>query len=226
MIASSLAMTAASPHAILPLFPLGTTLFPQGLLSLRVFELRYLALVGECHKASLPFGVVSLTQGAEVRVPGADAEQFAHIGTLARITQLSRPQPGLLVIECQGLQRFRIHSRSQQKNGLWTAQTQLLPDEAALTIPPDLQHTATALQRLVQTLQSRHDLQAATGAPAPRLPVGHPYRWDDGAWVANRWCELLPIQPELRQRLLELDSPLLRLELVSDLLARTGIAQG
>lgn len=226
MIASSHAMTASSPHAILPLFPLGATLFPQGLLSLRVFELRYLAMIGECHKAMQPFGVVSLTQGAEVRLPGAEAEQFANVGTLARITQLSRPQPGLMLLECQGSQRFRIHSRSQLKNGLWTAQVQLLPDEAPLQIPADLQHTSTALQRLVQTLQARHDAQAARQEPAQRVPVAQPYRWSDCDWVANRWCELLPMQPELRQRLLALDSPLLRLELVSDLLARTGIANG
>jgi hypothetical protein len=33
------------------------------------------------------------------------------------------------------------------------------------------------------------------------------------------------MQLELRQRLMELDSPLMRLELVSDLLARTGITE-
>ena len=44
-------------------------------------------------------------------------------------------------------------------------------------------------------------------------------------WVANRWCELLPMQTELKQRLMELDSPLMRLELVSDLLARNGIVK-
>lgn len=226
MIASRFAMTAPSPHVALPLFPLGTTLFPQGRLSLRVFELRYLAMIGECHRSGQAFGVVSLTQGSEVRVPGAEAEQFAHIGTLARISQLDKPQPGLLVIECEGGTRFRIQSRSQQKNGLWIAQAQVLPEEPEIAIPPDLQHTAMALERLVLTLQARRDAQAASGAPAPRLPVGEPYRFDDGTWVANRWCELLPVQAELRQRLLELDSPLLRLELVSDLLARTGIAQG
>jgi hypothetical protein len=56
-----------------------------------------------------------------------------------------------------------------------------------------------------------------------RLPIAQPYRFDDCGWVANRWCELLPIQPELKQRLMELDSPLMRLELVGDLLARTGV---
>ena len=45
-------------------------------------------------------------------------------------------------------------------------------------------------------------------------------RWDDCGWVANRWCELLPMPPANRQRLMELDNPLLRLELVADELDR------
>ena len=61
--------------------------------------------------------------------------------------------------------------------------------------------------------------------PSVRLPVLEPYRFADCGWVANRWCELLPVQAELKQRLMELDSPLMRLELVSDLLARTGIVK-
>ena len=83
---------------------------------------------------------------------------------------------------------------------------------------------ATALRRLVDTLEERKLAQDATGSPPARLPIGAPYRYDDCGWVANRWCELVPMQLELRQRLMELESPLMRLELVSDLLARTGIA--
>jgi uncharacterized protein len=45
-------------------------------------------------------------------------------------------------------------------------------------------------------------------------------RWNDCAWVANRWCELLPMPTELKQRMLELDNPVIRLELVGDLLEK------
>jgi uncharacterized protein len=50
----------------LPLFPLQTVLFPGGLLQLKVFEARYLDLVGACLRAQAPFGVVCLAQGGEV----------------------------------------------------------------------------------------------------------------------------------------------------------------
>ena len=50
----------------LPLFPLQTVLFPGGWLPLRIFEVRYLDMIGRCHKAGAPFGVVCLSEGSEV----------------------------------------------------------------------------------------------------------------------------------------------------------------
>ena len=47
-----------------------------------------------------------------------------------------------------------------------------------------------------------------------------PYRWEDAGWLANRWAGLLPMTLDERHRLMALDNPLLRLELVSDLLER------
>ena len=211
----------SSTLTTLPLFPLGSVLYPGGLLPLRIFEVRYLHMISEAHKAGSPFGVVALTQGSEVRMAGADAERFATIGTLAQIRRFEAPQPALLHIECTGTQRFRIRSSTQQKNGLWTAEVEWLDDDVPLAVPDDLAHVSQALKRLVDTLEAR---RAAEGHDDMRLPVAEPYRFDDCGWVANRWCELLPMQTELKQRLMELESPLMRLELVADLLQRHGIA--
>ena len=206
----------------LPLFPLGTVLFPGGLLPLRIFEVRYLDMISKCHKAGTPFGVVSLTNGSEVRKAGAGAESFAPTGVMASIRELATPQSGLLQIECVGTQRFRVIGTELQKHGLWTAEVEAVPDDLALEIPEDLQHTTVALRRLLKTLEER---SIAEGEEEALLPIGKPYRFEDCGWVANRWCELLPVQPVVKQRLMELDSPLMRLELVSDLLARSGIAE-
>ena len=51
----------------LPLFPLQTVLFPGGFLGLKVFEARYLDLIGSCMRERSPFGVVGLRSGTEVR---------------------------------------------------------------------------------------------------------------------------------------------------------------
>ena len=215
-------------HA-LPLFPLGTVLFPGGLLPLRIFEVRYLDMVRRCHQAGAPFGVVSLTHGSEVRVAGAEAEEaFAPVGTLASIRSLAAPHPGLLQIECGGLQRFRIERSVRQKHGLWVADVELLPADVALDVPEDLRPASTALQRLVATLEERRAASQAQDegeGEAQQLPIAPPWRYDDCGWLANRWCELLPLPPALKQQLMTLDSPLMRLELVGDLLARTGIVE-
>ncbi|MDO9403334.1 MAG: LON peptidase substrate-binding domain-containing protein [Polaromonas sp.] len=217
-------MSEALTLSSLPLFPLGTVLYPGGLLPLRIFEVRYLDMVSKCHKTGAPFGVVSLIEGSEVRRPGAGPagdgfanEVFNATGTLATIAEFSVPQPGLMVIRCTGAQRFRISRREKLKHGLWIADVTRLDDDTAVAVPEDLQPAANALGKLIQTLQQRQ----VSGEEMPLLP---PYQLDDCGWVANRWCELLPMPLELKQRLMELDNPLVRLELVSDILERTGIA--
>lgn len=210
-------MNTALTLQSLPLFPLGTVLFPDGVLPLRVFEVRYLDMIGRAHRAGAPFGVVALTQGQEVRKAGAGPEAFATVGTLATITSLEQVQPGLLAIRAQGGQRFRVQSHEQLKHGLWVANVEQVAPDQSVPVPADLLPTALALANLVQSLREK-------GATADQLPIAEPMRLDDCGWVANRWCELLPMPPALKQRLMELDNPLVRLELVADALHRTGIA--
>ena len=207
--------TPTSTAIRLPLFPLQTVLFPDGHLPLRVFEVRYLDMIGRCHEAGTPFGVVCLTRGQEVRQPRL-LESFHMVGTLAGIVSLERPQQGLIMVRCVGGRRFSLRAREQLRHGLWMGEADLLDDDLAVPVPHDLLHVAQALQQLVHNLEKRpsglHDMALQT-----------PYRWDDCGWLANRWCELLPISSEIKQRCMSLDNPLLRLELVADLLERLGI---
>jgi len=208
----------------LPLFPLQTVLYPGGVLHLQIFEVRYLDLIGKCVKTGAPFGVVSLVEGTEVRRRASEAgatdgfarESFADVGTLATIAEWSAPQAGLMKIRCTGTERFRIERRSQLKHGLWVADVRALAADPVVPIPDDLQTVAQALGQLIRNLQGQDQPQAS-------MPLQPPYQLDDCAWVANRWCELLTLPPALKQSLLQLDNPLLRLELVGDLLARGGI---
>ena len=208
----------------LPLFPLNSVLFPGGLLPLQIFEVRYLDLMRKCIKTSAPFGVVSLLKGAEVRKadpsrPAGDGfaeELFADVGTLATVIEVATPQPGLMVVRCTGGARFRIKERRQLKHGLWVADIDALPADAATAVPDDLQPVVQALQRVIAGLQER-------AVPQEQMHLQPPYQLDDCAWVANRWCELLSLPTHLKQGLMQLDSPLLRLELVGDFLRKGGI---
>ncbi len=221
--------TTSARMTALPLFPLQTVLFPDGSLPLRIFEVRYLDMIGRCHKAGEPFGVVCLSEGSDTRrraSGAADGEGFAHVsffpvGTLARITKFERPQPGLMMIACVGAQRFRVDRSEQLKHGLWIADVELLADDAEVPVPDDLAFTREGLQGLVRDIELRLE---QGGDADPELPLLEPCRWDDCGWLANRWCELLPLQPELKHRFMALDSPLLRLELVADTLRQIGFA--
>lgn len=210
----------------LPLFPLGTVLFPGGWMPLRIFEVRYLDMINRCIKAGAPFGVVCLTEGSEVRRPdpaappgqgGFAREAFHPVGTLARIEQVERPQAGLILIHCRGQQRFQVRRSQQLPHGLWVGDVVLDPAEPVIPVPEHLAGTRDALRRVLDNLKEREP------GSMNDLPLQPPYQWDDCGWVANRWIELLPAPAELKQRLMSLDNPLLRLELVSDLLDRMGV---
>ncbi len=210
-------MSKSLALSALPLFPLGTVLFPDGLLPLRIFEVRYLDMVQRCFKSGTPFGVVALQRGGEVRQAGSGPESFHPMGTLARITQVETPQPGLLVIQCTGTERFSLRSSQQLGHGLWVGDAELVDGDMPIAVPEDLKTTVTALEQLLATLREQQSTPDGT-------PIQEPFRMDDCGWVANRWCELLPLPVSMKQSLMTLDNPLVRLELIGDLLSQHHIA--
>lgn len=198
----------------LPLFPLQAVLFPGGALALKVFEARYLDLIGRCLRENSPFGVVCLTQGTEVRLPGQDETvRFESLGTLALLRDVDAERPGLLRIRCEGGRRFRFGRVSAQALGLWQAEDlQWLPEDPPQPPGPAMQGAADALTRALPAITAR-DPHWLAGAARP----------DDAGWVAHRWCELLPISLQARQRLLALDDPLARLQVVHAFLLQQGL---
>jgi len=195
----------------IPLFPLRTVLFPGGWLPLRIFEPRYLDMVQRCHAQGQAFGVVALTEGQEVRQregEGFRREAFHDVGTLAVIEYFEHEQPGLIHIRSRGTGRFRLRSSRCLSHGLWVGKPELLPEDASVPVPEDLHSAASQLQQLLDSWRE--------GAGPQELPVQPPHAWDDAGWLANRWAELLPMPLEDRQRLMAMDNPLLRLELVVD----------
>ena len=201
----------------IPLFPLNTVLFPDGHLPLQIFEVRYLDMIKKCLAAEQPFGVVALAEGGEVRKPDTP-EALGEVGTLARIVESSAPMPGLLHITCRGTQRFRLVASEQLKHGLWMGQVEYIEADQPVEIPAEQQNVADGLGALIRSMQQRQ-------IPAAQMPLAPPYRLDECGWVANRWCELLSLELADKQRLLALENPLLRLELVQDVLSENGLLE-
>ncbi|MDQ6681534.1 MAG: LON peptidase substrate-binding domain-containing protein [Pseudomonadota bacterium] len=204
-------MTASSEPTELPLFPLQAVLFPGGLLVLKVFEARYLDLVARCMRESSAFGVVGLKRGTEVRRPKQQIALEA-IGTKAELIDVDSAQAGILQVRCRGTERFEIRSSRQQPDGLWLAETS--PVEADDVVAPSaaLKGATGGLADAIAALDTQGE-----------QPFLAPYRFDDAGWVANRWCEILPIPIAARQRLMELRDPLVRLEIVDEFLRSKGV---
>jgi uncharacterized protein len=184
----------------IPLFPLGTVLFPGGPLPLRIFEARYIDLVRRCLREDSGFGVVLLTDGAEA-ADGPTAT--SDVGTYARIVDFSSQPDGLLGIEARGERRFRILSRSRARDGLNLAAVEWLPEEVHMEVPEEFSELGPALDYVLGQ-------------------VGDPYeslerRLDDAGWVAGRLAEILPLPPAQKQQCLELDDPIERLRFLRPL---------
>lgn len=197
-----------SPPAELPLFLLDTVLHPGGRLPLRVFETRYMDMVRACLRRDAPFGVCLIARGEEVATPGAAPAEPHPVGTLARIAAWDMPQFGILDLVAHGGERFRVLGWRAAADGLILAEVAPLPDPPVTPIP-------AAQGRLVPML--RAILEALEDEMPPK-----PHRFYDAAWVADRWAEILPLPMATRQRLLELDDGVARLEIVHRFIEQVG----
>ena len=193
--------------ADLPLFPLRSVLFPGGLLELKIFETRYLDLISRCLRERESFGVVALKSGHEARRPNERVE-LHDVGTIAELIDIDSTQVGILQVRCRGGARFAIGATHQEKDGLWCAEaTTPIADDPV--VAPGSGH-AEIVKGLAEAI--------ATLAAQDTRPFLEPHRLDDAGWVANRWCEILPFPLEAKQRLMVLEDPLARLDVVDSLL--------
>ncbi len=199
----------------LPLFPLQTVLFPGALLGLKVFEARYLDLVSTCLRTQQPFGVVCLQQGSEAG-RSAKAVAMEAVGVLARIDDIDAEQTGILSVRCTGTRRFRLQGAPKQlDSGLWVCTVGLIDDDAQHMPGPAMLQTVTALAEAIKQL-----------VELGRSPFAEPYRLDSAGWVANRWCELLPVPLAAKQKLMELEDPVIRLSIVDGFLRDKKVVIG
>jgi Lon protease-like protein len=195
----------------LPLFPLNTVLFPGGLLPLKVFEQRYIAMTKECLKDDKPFGVCLLTQGSEVapREAGTDATQFTRVGTLARIMSWDMPQLGILHVKTEGGTRFQVQSHVVQPDGLIVAQVTGIPPEQRFDVPASFQSLATLLQKMIEHAGPEHF--------AGEIAL------DDASWVGHRLAELLPLPLAIKQSMLEINDSQIRLKVIAQFLTQQAL---
>ncbi|MBC8021806.1 MAG: LON peptidase substrate-binding domain-containing protein [Burkholderiales bacterium] len=178
------------------IFPLGTVLFPGGILPLKIFEVRYVDMAKDCLKQGAPFGVCLIREGAEVGAPAVPEP----VGCLARIKDCDVEELGVLKVTAEGLERFRIVSTDVSRQGLVVGRVENLHPEAEVTDAPGLAQSAQFLRKVIAGIGPQR--------------FAEPHRFEDASWVGFRLAEILPLRMDVKQKLLELTDATLRLAIL------------
>ena len=176
-----------------PIFPLQAVLYPDALLPLRIFETRYMDMAKECLKHSSPFGVCLIREGEEVGAPAAPEP----VGCLATIADCDMEELGILKVRARGGERFRIVSSEVNRDGLIVGEVERIDADAGSEEAVGFADCRELLAKMI------------VGIGKERF--AEPLRFEDPSWVSFRLAEILPLRPDVKQKLLELTDSGLRL---------------
>jgi Lon protease-like protein len=193
----------------LPMFPLGTVLFPLAVLPLHVFEPRYRMMIQACVRGDQEFGVVLIERGSEVG--GGDARFNA--GTVARIVQVSELEGGRYALTTVGTRLIRVEQ--------WLPddpypQAMVVDVEEARLEGDTLTEARAARERVDGALHRLFEIWATIDPRAADIDVTLS---DDPMRAAFEACALSPFGPLDAQRLLEAGGTPARLALLESMLA-------
>lgn len=185
------------PHIEIPLFALGSVLFPEGQMNLRVFEQRYMDMAKSCIKNATPFGVVLIANGEEVNSRSGVATTVENVGTLATISDWDMQQLGVLQLTVVGGNRFKIISQRTLESGLMVGLASLMGADSNQEYAA-LPACANLLQKILAQLGKPSNLQ----------------KFHDAMWVSCRLTEILPLNMTVKQKMLELTDAGMRLDIL------------
>ena len=199
----------------LPMFPLGSPLLPGEVVPLRIFEPRYVAMIGDIAAATGEFGVVLIARGREV---GGGDERHS-VGTVAKLLHAGElrhgPDGRHLTATALGTHLLRV-DRWLPEDPYPVADVVELDGAAGDLAVSDAM--AERLADLAVGVRRAYALASELGADTSSVDLDLPAAPDAAAW---RIGSLLPLGAHDRHRLLEAEGPEERLELAERLIDET-----
>lgn len=194
----------------MPLFPLGTVLFPGLVLPLHIFEDRYKQLVRDLGDGPEPrrFGVITIREGRETGIDGVSA--LHEIGCTATLRDVTEVDDGEYDIVTVGSDRFRLHGIDDSRPYL-TGDIELLDEPAGGDAAAGL--AAAAVQQAFRAYLNAIADQGAATITVPELP-------DEPILLSYLVAASMIIELNDRQDLLAQSDALLRLNAERALLIR------
>jgi uncharacterized protein len=195
----------------LPLFPLGSVLFPGVVLPLHIFEPRYRRMVADLQElpAGEPrqFGVIAIREGREI---GVDAVSSVYdVGCTARISALEAHDDGRYSLVATGVQRFRLKAVETEGPYL-LGEVEFLEEDAGDNAQA-LKTSSTAL--LLGYQRALAGLRGVRSGPIPELP-------DDPTVLSYLIAAAMVLDLRDKQRLLSTPDTTSRLQREQVLLRR------
>lgn len=183
---------------ILPLFPLPLVLFPGTVLPLQIFEMRYRRMVKGLLAES---GQLVILQAS---IPDSPSSDFKTIGTISKIIDWQPMQNQMIAIQVEGEKRAQISGVTVASDGLLLGETVELSSDQNLKLE---QHSGRL--RDISILLERHPLLSFRSVQINA---------ENAEAFSYQLASLIPFSGADKQRLLELDSSLQRLEMILSLL--------
>lgn len=192
----------------MPMFPLGTVLFPSMVLPLHVFEHRYRRLVRDCMASTPEMGIVLIARGHEV---GGD-DVRTDLGTVAAIEDVVQSPDGRFGLRCVGTRRIRV-LRWLEDAPYPRAAVEDWPDE-------DDGPTADARPGVEARLRSVLGLAAEIGMSVAPATVELA---DDDALASHQMAAMAPVGPHDHQRMLAAPGPVARMAVLETVLEDAAV---
>jgi len=181
-----------------PIFPLRTILFPDSKLPLRIFEPRYIDMVSKCMKDSLEFGVVLSRESNDPKM-----FETYNIGTMAKIIDWEQGNDGLLGITTIGTNKFKLLGMNKQEDGLNIGDVEIIQREGHFKPTENFSNLVSLLKAILDDINLYNDDEK---------------KFESASWVSFRFAEILPLKLEDKQKCLEIDDPIIRLNYLEPLI--------
>jgi len=182
----------------LPIFPLRTILFPDSKLPLRIFEPRYIDMVSRSMREDSEFGIILSRESTDPKM-----FETYDTGTLAKIIDWDQGGDGLLGITTIGTQKFRLKELNKQEDGLNIGSIERIEKEGDYKPLKEFTHLVELLQAILDDVN---------------IYGNDEKNFDSASWISYRFAEILPLRIEDKQKCLEIDDPIIRLNFLEPLI--------
>ena len=182
----------------LPIFPLRTILFPDSKLPLRIFEPRYIDMVSRSMRENSEFGIILSRESTDPKM-----FETYDTGTLAKIIDWDQGVDGLLGITTLGRQKFRLKELNKQEDGLNIGSIERIEKEGDYKPLKEFTHLVELLEAILDDVNIYDENEK---------------NFDSASWISYRFAEILPLRVEDKQKCLEIDDPIIRLNFLEPLI--------